>query len=98
MSFCPAFWPNYISVNEGCSELWLLVMGVTQMVLGAWTMGFNEVPRLLHALAAWEPVKLDFELADVRWVLPESFYAGLNDDEDLRVALILQQQLRFGSV
>lgn len=98
MCFSPAFWPDYFSGNSdgnNTSELWLLIMGMTQMTLGSWMMGLNEVPRLLHSLAEWEPVTLNFELPDVSWVLPESFYAGLNEDDDVNVALNLQQQLRM---
>jgi len=42
-------------------------------------------------------VPLDFALPDVSWVLPDSFYAGLNDDDAVSVALNLQQQLRLRS-
>lgn len=101
MCFSPAFWPEFF-INEvngnHSSELWVLIMGVTQMALGAWTMGLNEVPRLLHSLANWEPVRLDFALPDVSWVLTDSFYAGLNEDDAVNVALRIQQQLRMGRV
>jgi hypothetical protein len=99
MCFSPAFWPEFFSgeVNANdTSEVWMLIMGVIQMSMGAWTMGLNEVPRWLHSLSHWEPVPLDFSLPDVSWVLPDSFYAGLNEDDDVRVALALQQQLRLG--
>lgn len=98
MCFSPAYWPEFF-INEvngnDTSELWVLIMGMTQMAMGAWTMGLNEVPRLLHSLANWEPVPLDFALPDVSWVLPDSFYAGLNEDDAVSVALSLQQQLRL---
>jgi len=99
MCFSPACWPGYFvgAENGGnASELWLLIMGATQMVMGAWTMGLNLVPRLLHYLSHWEPVLLDFTLPDVGWVPPDSFYAGLNEQDDISVALSLQQQLRLG--
>ena len=98
MCFSPAFWPDYFSGNangDNTSELWVLSMGMTQMAMGAWLMGLNEVPRLMHAMAEWEPVTLNFELPDVGWALPESFYAGLQDDDDVSTALSLQQQLRM---
>lgn len=99
MCFSPAYWPELFSrsaVGNDSSELWLLIMGMTQMAMGAWTMGLNLVPRLLHIIAEWEPVTLDFSLPDVTWALPESFYTGLQDDEDIHTALRLQQQLRLG--
>ena len=99
MCFSPAFWPDYFSgeASRGnASELWVLLMGTTQIALGAWTMCLNEVPRLMRYLAEWEPLTLVFELPDVGWALPESFYAGLNEYDDVRVALSLQQQLRTG--
>ena len=101
MCISPACWPEYfVGAENGIntSELWLLVMGITQMLMGAWTIGLNEVSRLLNFLVHWEPVLLDFALPDVSWALPESFYAGLADDEDVSVALSLQQQLRLGRV
>lgn len=95
MSFSPAYWPEYFTSELNNSELWLLFMGATQMILGGWVMVLNEVPRLLQAVAQWEPVTVNFALPDVGWSLPESFYAGMNSDDDIRVALNLQQQLRM---
>lgn len=98
MCFGPGYWPDFFASGTNgndASELWLRIMGITQMTMGAWTIGVNEVPRLVHALAQWEPVTLDFALPDVKWALPESFYTGLQDDDDVNVALRLQQQLRL---
>lgn len=98
MCFSPALWPDYFSgVSDGNNtrELWLLIMGMTQMAMGAWMMGLNEVPRVLHAVTEWEPVPLNFALPDVGWVLPDSFYASLQNDDDVSTALALQQQLRM---
>jgi hypothetical protein len=100
MCFSPALWPEYFSgdaIRGDASALWMLVMGVTQLALGTWTMGRNEVPRLMLYLAEWEPLTFVFELPDVGWALPESFYATLNDDDYVSVALSLQQQLRLGN-
>jgi hypothetical protein len=95
----PAFWPQqFIGPANGVntSEIWLLVMGGTQAAMGAWMMAINEVPRLTHLLQDWEPFRMDFALPDVGWTLPESFYAGLKDDEEVGIALLLQEQLRLG--
>ena len=98
MCFSPAYWPNHFaeggSGNEN-SELWLMMMGAAQMAMGAWTMGLNVVPRLTHFLAEWEPITLKFDLPDVSWALPDSFYSGLNEDDDISLARTLQQQLRL---
>ena len=99
MCFSPAFWPHRFIDNSGAggtSELWLLLMGVAQMVMGVWTMSLNLIPQLTHFLAEWEPITINFDLPDVSWALPESFYAGLADDDDVNLALSIQQQLRMG--
>ena len=99
MCFSPAYWPQQFSVGvdgQANSELWLLVMGVAQMAMGAWTVGLNIVPRLAHVLADWEPISINFELPDVSWALPESFYAALGDEDEISLAISLQQQLRLG--
>ncbi|GEM_PF-1084621 len=99
MCFSPAYWPEYF-INHpngsGTSDLWLLTMGVTQMTMGAWTMGLNLVPRLTHFLAEWEPITINYEVPDVSWSLPESFYAGLVDEDEINLAHRRQQQLRIG--
>jgi hypothetical protein len=86
MCFGPAYWPEYFSgttAHGNSSEVWSLLMGVLQMALGGWAIGLNEVPRLLRFLAEWEPVTLTFAPADVGWALPESFYAGLNQADEV---------------
>ena len=71
------------------------MMGATQMVMGTCAMVINSVPRLALVLAEWEPIALKFELPDVSWALPESFYAGLGDEDEIGLAMSLQQQLRL---
>jgi heme A synthase len=98
MCFGPALWPQEFfdsASRVDASAWWLICMGAVQALLGAWVLGLNGVPRLFQLLAEWEPVKLDFTLPDVGWVLPESFYAGMVDDEEVSIALTLQQQLRL---
>jgi len=99
MCFGPAYWPDFFAAaanGNDASELWLQTMGITQMAMGVWAMVLNLVPRLVHFLIEWEPVSMVFAPPDVGWALPDSFYAGLQDDEDVGVALSLQQQLRLG--
>jgi len=99
MFFSPAYWPDSFSAapnGANTSELWLILMGTAQMLLGAWLMGLNVVPRLMHTIAEWEPVPLNFEMVDVGWVLPESFYVALEDADEVSVGLNLQRQLRLG--
>ena len=99
MFFSPAYWPDsFVVLTNGAntSELWLLLMGAAQMTLGAWLMGLNLVPRLMQYVSEWEPVPLNFEMVDVGWVLPESFYLGLEDADEVSVGLNLQRQLRLG--
>ena len=89
MCFSPAYWPEYFSgdaMRGNASELWMLLMGAAQMGLGAGSAAVNVVPRLIHYLADWEPLTLNFVLADVGWALPESFYSGLNEVEEAGVA------------
>lgn len=100
MCFGPAVCPDLFSgeINGGGtgSELWLMLMGGIQMLLGAWAMGLNAVPRLMRQIAEWEPVPLNFELVDLGSVLSESFYDGLAEADEVGVALNLQRQLRMG--
>lgn len=99
MCFGPAVWPGLFSgeINRGaCSEVWLTLMGVAQMLMGMWAMGLNAVPRVMQYLAEWEPVPLKFELVDIGSVLSESFYMGLDEADEESVAISLQRQLRMG--
>lgn len=99
MCFSPAYWPAFFineSTGDNTNELWMLTMGLAQMILGAWTIGINVVPRLLYSLGQWDPLAMNFALPDVGWVMPESFYAALQDEDDVSVALSLQQQLQLG--
>lgn len=99
MYFSPACWPDsFVAITNGAntSELWLIVMGAAQMTLGAWLMGLNVVPRLMQYVSEWEPVPLNFEMVEVGCVLPESFYLGLEDADEVSVGLNLQRQLRLG--
>ena len=100
MYFSPALWPHHFTCDTSganTSEWWLLVMGMMQMIIGTWSVGSNEVPRLMQYVARWEPVALDLELTDVGWVLSESFYVGLKEIDEISVALNLQRQLRVAS-
>jgi hypothetical protein len=97
MCLGPACWPGYFAGaadGGGCGELWLVFMGTMQIILGAWAMGLRLVPQLIRSISEWEPVLLDFELVDIGSVLSESFYRGLDEGDELKVALSLQQQLR----
>lgn len=101
MSFSPAYWPEQFAADAGGGEtstIWLLTMGAIQMTLGAVVLSLNGVPRMIQFLSEWEPISLRFELPDVGSALTDSFYARLNDDEEINLALSLQQQLRLGYV
>lgn len=97
MCFGPAFWPQAFARGlVDASALWLLLVGAMQVLLGAVVLGCNEVPRMVRWLRDWEPVKFDFAPADVRWVLSEAFYSGMQAEEEITVAFTLQKQLRLG--
>ena len=98
MFFCPAYWPEEFCAtasSESSSELWLLVMGAVQLSVGAWSMAVNIVPRAIRHLAEWEPVMFEFKLMDAGWFIPESLFVGLEEGEEVAVALSLPPQLRL---
>jgi len=99
MFFSPAVWPEFFwcdASGSNTSELWLIVNGMVQILMGACTMAVNAVPALARVVAAWEPVMFEFETADLRWALPESFFADLEAADEVSIALRLQQQLMAG--
>lgn len=79
MFFAPAELPQLFPANAGdgssTSGLWLGVMGVGQMLLGLTIAMHNEIIRLRAAIEEWDSLERTFDLAEVRWAMPASFYA-----------------------
>ncbi len=88
----PAVWPQYFSVEHMRSAAWLVFMGGLQ-VSGGLSLLLLEAVRVSRRLSEWEPLDIGLPLSDVRWTMPPSLYSGLEDTDEVVVALRLRQQL-----
>lgn len=88
----PAVWPQFFSVEHMRSAAWLVFMGGLQ-VTGGLSLLLLEAVRLSRRLSEWEPIDIGLALPDVRWTMPPSLYSGLEDTDEVVVALRLRQQL-----
>ena len=88
----PAVWPQYFPVEHMRSAAWLVLMGGLQASGGLGVLLFEAV-RLSRRLSEWEPLDIGLALPDVRWTMPPSLYSGLEDTDEVVVALRLRQQL-----
>jgi hypothetical protein len=88
----PAVWPEYFSIEHMRSTVWLVFMGGLQ-VTGGLSLLLLEAIRLSRRLSEWEPLDIGLALPDVQWTMPPSLYSGLEDTDEVVVALRLRQQL-----
>lgn len=88
----PAIWPQYFSIEHMRSAVWLVLMGALQASGGLGVLLFEAV-RFSRRLSEWEPLDIGLALPDVRWAMPPSLYSGLEDTDEVVVALRLRQQL-----
>lgn len=89
----PALWPQFFAAEHLRSAIWLVVMGGLQALAGSFTLGLAGI-RFSRQLAQSDPFDFSLTLPDVSWAVPPSFYSLLDDDDEIVVALRLQQQLR----
>jgi len=80
MFFAPAeaaaFFPVDAGDGSSTSALWLELMGPSNFLLGLVVVAHNETVRLRAAIETWHPRGQMFDLAEVRWAIPSSLYAG----------------------
>ena len=92
----PAVEPEHFAGDQMRSAIWLVFMGAVLALGGAGFLlgeGMNQGRRLFALVC--DALDLDLALADIRrTVLPPSFYALLEEHDEVTLAWQLQRQLR----
>lgn len=91
----PAVWAEHFGANQMGSASWLVLMGGLQAVGGLGFLlvdGLNRLRRVAARIG--ESLETSVSLADLhRAALPESFYALVEEPEEVALARRLQRQL-----
>lgn len=91
----PAVWAEHFGANHAGSASWLVLMGGLQAVGGLGFLILDALTRLRRVSARiGESLDASVSLADLhRAALPASFYALVEEPEEVALARRLQRQL-----